>query len=111
MGVVFSGLLSLFPVSDVIHFTNLHTDDCPPDLEEIGRDDDDADYRFPSGATSGLPTLNDTYGEKTIDEDDMEAYFNGMCFGVTLATLKYWFVQMKTFSVVCAIDSCVLVTR
>jgi len=61
---------------DVIHFTNLHTDDCPPDLEEIGRDDDDADYRFPSGATSGLPTLNDTYGEKTIDEDDMEAYFN-----------------------------------
>ena len=57
--------------------------DCPPDLEEIGRDDDDTDYRFPSALSGasvgggGVTGLNDTYGEKTIDEDEMEAYFNG----------------------------------
>ena len=55
--------------------------DCPPDLEEIGRDDEDTDYRFPSALSGaslgGVTGLNDTYGEKTIDEDEMEAYFNG----------------------------------
>lgn len=49
--------------------------DCPPDLEEIGRDEEE-DYRFPGSGGAGF-NLSDVYGEKTIDEDEMEAYFNG----------------------------------
>ena len=54
-------------------FGNPGEDDCP-DLEEIDGNgikcEDDDSFRIGNNCV-------EPYGEKTIDEDDMEAYFNG----------------------------------
>jgi hypothetical protein len=57
---------------DVTHFQEFNddNDDCP-DLEEIGNEKDDEDHD-----TYNNRSDNDSYGEKTIDEKDMEKYFN-----------------------------------
>ena len=57
---------------DVTHFQEFNddNDDCP-DLEEIGNEKDDEDHDTYNRSD------NDSYGEKTIDEKDMEKYFNG----------------------------------
>ena len=60
----------------VTHFedyANGIDDECP-DLEEIGngiKEEEDHD------GLDGFRINPEPYGEKTIDEDDMEAYFNG----------------------------------
>lgn len=56
---------------DVTHFQEFNddNDDCP-DLEEIGNEKDDEDHDTYNRSDT------DSYGEKTIDEKDMEKYFN-----------------------------------